>query len=56
MDTTGKLNFGTYNGATNVITSPAAYNDNNWHHAVVTQGSARHAAVRRRRPGCVPAP
>ena len=40
MDTTGKLNFGTYNGAANVITSPTAYNDNKWHHAVVTQSSA----------------
>ncbi|MFW8745054.1 LamG domain-containing protein [Mesorhizobium japonicum] len=36
IETTGKLDFGTYSGATQVVTSPAAVNDGKWHHAVGT--------------------
>ena len=39
MQDDGKLVFGTYTGATNTITTPAAYNDGLWHHVVATQGS-----------------
>ena len=33
----GKLVFGAYTGQLNVVTSAAAYNDNQWHHVVATQ-------------------
>lgn len=36
LNTAGQLVFGTYNGVTNVVTSPLAYNDNSWHHMVAT--------------------
>ncbi|GIH69073.1 LamG-like jellyroll fold domain-containing protein [Sphaerimonospora thailandensis] len=39
MTNSGKLVFGTYTGAINVITSPNGYNDDQWHHVVATQGS-----------------
>ena len=39
MLNTGKLAFGTYPGTQQIITSPLAYNDNQWHHAVATQGA-----------------
>ena len=39
MTSTGHLEFGTWNGATNAIASPAAYNDGNWHFVVATQGA-----------------
>ncbi|MFN8076562.1 MAG: PKD domain-containing protein [Kineosporiaceae bacterium] len=37
----GRINFGVYPppGATKAITSPARYNDNQWHHVVGTLGS-----------------
>ncbi|WP_246136334.1 LamG-like jellyroll fold domain-containing protein [Leekyejoonella antrihumi] len=38
MTPDGKLNFGVYTGATNIITSPASYNDGKWHYMVATQG------------------
>ena len=38
MTADGKLNFGTWTGAQNVITSPDAYNDGKWHYMVATQG------------------
>ena len=40
MDNGGKLNFGTYNGSSAVVTSAKAYNDGSWHHVVGTFGSA----------------
>ena len=36
LTTTGQLAFGSYNGATQVITSPTAVNDGAWHHTVAT--------------------
>ncbi|MFD1936956.1 LamG-like jellyroll fold domain-containing protein [Nonomuraea mangrovi] len=39
MTNNGKLTFGTYTGGFNLITTPAAYNDGQWHHVVATQGS-----------------
>jgi PKD repeat protein len=39
MENSGQLTFGTWTGFTNTITSPAAYNDGNWHYLVATQGS-----------------
>ncbi|GAA3472294.1 LamG-like jellyroll fold domain-containing protein [Nonomuraea roseola] len=39
MGNDGKLTFGTYTGAFNLITTPTAYNDGQWHHVVATQGS-----------------
>lgn len=39
MLNTGKLAFGTYNGTQQIITSPLAYNDNQWHHVAATQGA-----------------
>ncbi|GAB4082652.1 PKD domain-containing protein [Modestobacter muralis] len=40
MDTSGRLLFGTYTGATDSVTSPRAYNDGRWHHVVATLGAA----------------
>ena len=37
MQNDGRLVFGTYTGVTNVITTPAAYNDGKWHSVVATQ-------------------
>ncbi|MFT3970690.1 MAG: PKD domain-containing protein [Micropruina sp.] len=37
MLNTGKLVFGTYNGAQQSITSSLSYNDNVWHHVAATQ-------------------
>ncbi|WP_449066724.1 LamG-like jellyroll fold domain-containing protein, partial [Planomonospora algeriensis] len=39
MHNDGKLTFGTYTGAFNLITTANAYNDGQWHHVVATQGS-----------------
>jgi galactose oxidase len=39
MTATGHLDFGTYAGQTNVIQSPGAYNDGNWHFLAATQGA-----------------
>lgn len=39
MLNTGKLAFGTYPGTQQIVTSPLAYNDNQWHHAAATQGA-----------------
>ena len=38
MSDAGKLVFGTWSGTRVVVTSPASYNDNAWHHVVATQG------------------
>jgi hypothetical protein len=38
MTSSGQLFFGTWTGATNMVTSPGSYNDGNWHFAVITQG------------------
>ncbi|MEW9534407.1 LamG-like jellyroll fold domain-containing protein [Microbispora sp. NPDC049125] len=38
MRNDGRLNFGTYTGALNVITTPNAYNNGQWHHLVASQG------------------
>ncbi|CAM5280558.1 DNRLRE domain-containing protein [Streptomyces avidinii] len=38
MTNDGRLVYGVYTGATRTITTPAAYNDNQWHHVVATQG------------------
>ena len=40
MQDDGRLVFGTWTGQTNTVTSPTAYNDGEWHHAVATQSSA----------------
>ncbi|HZU92899.1 MAG TPA: LamG-like jellyroll fold domain-containing protein, partial [Microbacterium sp.] len=39
MRNDGRLIFGAYSGVTNTVTSPAAYRDGSWHHAVATQGT-----------------
>ena len=36
----GRLRFGVWNGQPDTVTSPNAYNDNQWHYLVATQGSA----------------
>lgn len=38
MTNSGQLDFGTYNGGTVVVTSPASYNNGHWHQVVATQG------------------
>ncbi|MFI7355671.1 DNRLRE domain-containing protein [Streptomyces avidinii] len=38
MTNDGRLVYGIYTGATRTITTPAAYNDNQWHHVVASQG------------------
>ncbi|MDH2428942.1 LamG-like jellyroll fold domain-containing protein [Sphaerisporangium sp. TRM90804] len=38
MRNDGKLVFGTYTGAFNLITSANSYNDGTWHHMVASQG------------------
>ena len=41
MTNAGNLVFGTWSsGAARVVTTPARYNDNAWHHVVATQGPA----------------
>ena len=40
IETTGKLNFGTYNGGPQVLTSPTVVTDGKWHHAVGTMSAA----------------
>lgn len=37
MQNNGRLTFGVYSGSTDVISTPTAYNDNQWHHVVATQ-------------------
>lgn len=39
MSADGRLNFGAYNGNTNVATSAASYNDGTWHYVVATMGA-----------------
>ncbi|RFA13739.1 signal peptidase I [Subtercola boreus] len=39
LNTSGQLNFATYNGANQVITSPASYADAKWHHVVATMSA-----------------
>ncbi|MFD9411373.1 DNRLRE domain-containing protein [Streptomyces sp. NPDC059989] len=38
MTNDGRLVYGVYTGATRTITTTGTYNDNQWHHAVATQG------------------
>ncbi|KQT02338.1 hypothetical protein ASG23_03125 [Cellulomonas sp. Leaf395] len=38
MGANGRLNFGVYPNAVRAITSPAAYNDDRWHHVVASVG------------------
>ena len=40
MQDDGHLVFGTWTGQTNTVTTPAAYNDGLWHHAVASQSAA----------------
>ena len=40
MLNTGQLDFGTYSGGFNTVTSANRYNDGRWHQLVATQGSA----------------
>jgi hypothetical protein len=40
IETTGKLDFGTYNGGIQVLTSPTVVADGKWHHAVGTLSAA----------------
>jgi len=40
METNGRLTFGTWTGVANTITTPLAYNNNQWHHLVATQSAA----------------
>ena len=39
INTGGQLVFGTYNGTTQVVTSPKAYTDGAWHHVVATMSA-----------------
>ncbi|MDR6169945.1 LamG domain-containing protein [Curtobacterium sp. SORGH_AS_0776] len=39
LNTAGQLVFGTYNGTTQVVTSPKAYTDGAWHHVVATMSA-----------------
>ncbi len=39
LDTSGRVVFGVFQGADRTISSPAAVNDNRWHHVVATLGS-----------------
>ena len=39
METSGQLTFGTWTGQANTTTSPASYNDGQWHYMVATQSS-----------------
>lgn len=39
MEVDGRLTFGVWTGEMNTISTPAAYNDNQWHHMVATQSS-----------------
>ncbi|MGW7457429.1 DNRLRE domain-containing protein [Streptomyces sp. NPDC054797] len=38
MTNDGRLVYGVYTGATRTLTTSGAYNDNQWHHVVATQG------------------
>ncbi|MEU3973267.1 MULTISPECIES: LamG-like jellyroll fold domain-containing protein [Streptomyces] len=38
MRNDGRLVFGVHNGSAQTVTTPAAYNDGQWHHVVATQG------------------
>lgn len=38
LDNSGRINFGVYPGAIRVVTTPASYNDGQWHHVVATLG------------------
>ncbi|MFE4632126.1 LamG-like jellyroll fold domain-containing protein [Streptomyces sp. NPDC056773] len=38
MTNDGRLVYGVYSGGTHTVTTTAAYNDNQWHHVVATQG------------------
>ncbi|MFI5865132.1 DNRLRE domain-containing protein [Streptomyces sp. NPDC051546] len=38
MTNDGRLVYGVYSGGTHTVTTAAAYNDNQWHHVVATQG------------------
>ncbi|ROQ30935.1 concanavalin A-like lectin/glucanase superfamily protein [Frondihabitans sp. PhB188] len=40
LNTSGKLVFGTYNSAVQVVTSPKAYNDGSWHHVASTMSAS----------------
>ncbi|NQW90080.1 MULTISPECIES: LamG domain-containing protein [unclassified Curtobacterium] len=40
LNTSGQLAFGTYSGTTQVVSSPKAYTDGAWHHAVTTMSPA----------------
>jgi PKD repeat protein len=40
MDNNGRINFGVYTGNTQVVTSGASYNDDQWHHVVASMGPA----------------
>ncbi len=39
LTTAGQIAFGTYNGGTQIVTSPAAYNTGAWHQAVATMSA-----------------
>ncbi len=39
MDTSGRIRFGVYPGATKAVTSTRRYNDNRWHHVVASLGA-----------------
>ncbi len=40
MDATGRVRFGVYSGGVQSVRSDAAYNDDQWHHLVATQGTS----------------
>ncbi|WP_420369490.1 LamG domain-containing protein [Curtobacterium sp. L1-20] len=40
LNTAGQLVFGTYNGTTQVVTSPKTYTDGAWHHVAATMSAA----------------
>ena len=39
MENDGRLTFGVWTGSANTATTPASYNDGQWHHMVATQSS-----------------
>lgn len=45
INSAGKLVFGVYDGGIKVITSPASYSDNNWHHVVATLSTSAGAKM-----------
>ncbi|QNG37268.1 PKD domain-containing protein [Geodermatophilaceae bacterium NBWT11] len=39
LEPSGQVSFGAYTGQTNIVTTPAAYNDGQWHQVVASMGA-----------------